>query len=331
MKLTIQHIAARAGVSKGTVSRVLNARTTVAESTRVRVLAVMDELGYRPDPAARELSLRTKHTLGLSLARADRRLAPYFVLFRGALLRELQELGIPVEELDEDLASSKRLPSAMLVLSAEAQDPRVEFLLERKVPTVLVGHHESLSCVAPADEDGAYQATRHLLELGHRQIALLSGIKSRQGVVDRESGFARALKEHGLGSELSGVTRLVGNFELLGGYRAVRRAWEGGVRFSALFCESDEMAVGAIGALEDLGVRVPQDVSIVGFDGMPELPYRLTTVAQDIPAIARCAVELLLEALQDLPARRVVNPVSLVLGDTTAPFVPSHMASSRAP
>ena len=319
MKLTIQHIAVRAGVSKGTVSRVLNARTTVAESTRVRVLAVMDELGYRPDPAARELSLRTKHTLGLSLARADRRLAPYFVLFRQALLRELQELGIPVEELDEDLASSKRLPSAMLVLSAEARDPRLEFLLEQGVPTVLVGHHQSLSCVAPADEDGAYQATRHLLELGHRDIALLSGLESRQGVMDRELGFARALNEYGL-SKPSSATRLVGNFELLGGYRAVRRAWEGGQRFSALFCESDEMAVGAIAALEDLGIGVPQDVSIVGFDGMPELPYRLTTVAQDIPSIARGAVELLLEALQDLPARRIINPVSLVVGDTTAPF-----------
>ena len=319
MKLTIQHIAVRAGVSKGTVSRVLNARTTVAESTRVRVLAVMDELGYRPDPAARELSLRTKHTLGLSLARADRRLAPYFVLFRQALLRELQELGIPVEELDEDLASSKRLPSAMLVLSAEARDPRLEFLLEQGVPTVLVGHHQSLSCVAPADEDGAYQATRHLLELGHRDIALLSGLESRQGVMDRELGFARALDEYGLGKP-SSATRLVGNFELLGGYRAVRRAWEGGQRFSALFCESDEMAVGAIAALEDLGIGVPQDVSIVGFDGMPELPYHLTTVAQDIPSIARGAVELLLEALQDLPARRIINPVSLVVGDTTAPF-----------
>ena len=314
MKLTIQHIAARAGVSKGTVSRVINARTTVAASTRVRVLAVMDELGYRPDPAARELSMRTQHTLGLSLARVERRLAPYFVLFRQALFRELQELGIPVEELDEDLTVYKRLPSAVLVMSAGATDPRLEFLLAEGVTTVLIGHHESLSCVAPADEDGAYQATRHLLELGHRQIALLSGSKALQGVVDRERGFARALGEYGL----ERAARLVGNFELLGGYRAVRRAWEGGTRFSALFCESDEMATGAIAALEDSGLRVPQDVSVVGFDGMPELPYRLTTVAQDIPAIARCAVELVLEALAGQTARRIISPVSLVLGDTSA-------------
>jgi LacI family transcriptional regulator len=325
MKLTIQHIAARAGVSKGTVSRVINARTTVAASTRVRVLAVMEELGYRPDPAARELSMRTQHTLGLSLARAERRLAPYFVLFRQALFRELQELGIPVEELDEDLASYKRLPSAVLVMSAGATDPRLEFLLGAGITTVLVGHHESLSCVAPADEDGAYQATRHLLELGHREVALLSGASSLQGVMDRERGFTRALTHY----DTKKVAHLVGNFELLGGYRAVRRAWETGERFTALFCESDEMAVGAIAALEDLGVQVPQQVSVVGFDGMPELPYSLTTIRQDIPSIARGAAQLIIEALSGQTPRSIISPVTLSLGATTAPPHPA-MASSRA-
>ncbi len=317
MKLTIQHIAAHSGVSKGTVSRVINGHSTVAASTRVRVQAVMEELGYVPDPAARELSMRSHHSVGLSLAQGDRRLAPYFVLFQQALERRFQELGIQLVQLSDHLEEYKRLPSALLVLGAKENDPRVDFVMEKGLPSVLIGHHQALSWVAPDDENGGYLATKHLLELGHRQIAHLGGRVGQQGGQDRHMGFDRALREHAL----EGVISLEGNYTTLEGYRAVRRAWESGLRFSALFAESDEMAVGAIAALEDLGVVVPDQVSVIGFDGLPEQPYTLTTIAQDIPAIAQQTVELLLEALEGLPARHILTPVKLILGQTTTKFV----------
>lgn len=112
---------------------------------------------------------------------------------------------------------------------------------------------------------------------------------------------------------------LDGQFSVLGGYRAVRRAWEAGLRFTALFCASDEMAIGAIGALEDLGLPMPEAVSVVGFDGLPGMPYRLTTVVQDIARIAMEAINLAERLIDGGPKRAIVVPVALREGDTTAP------------
>lgn len=109
---------------------------------------------------------------------------------------------------------------------------------------------------------------------------------------------------------------------MLGGYRAVRRAWGGGLRFTALFCVSDEMAIGAIGALEDLGLRMPEQVSVVGFDGLPGMPYELTTVVQDIERIAVEAITLAEQLINGGPLREIVVPVRLQLGATTAPCMP---------
>ncbi|MBB6097225.1 LacI family transcriptional regulator [Deinobacterium chartae] len=317
MKQTIQSIALRAGVSKGTVSRVINGHSTVKEETRRRVLAVMEEVGYTPDPTARELSLRSKYSLGLSMRETDRRLAPYFVLFREALARRLQELGIPLVPLEEDLRV-RRLPSAVLILGAREGDPRLELLAERQTPAVLIGHHPRLPWVAPDDEHGAYLATAHLIRLGHRTVAHLGNVEDTQAFHDRHSGYRRALEEAGLRPDPSLL--LHAEPTALGGYRSVRRALEGGKRFSALFAAGDEMAVGAIAALEDFGLRVPGDVSVAGFDGLPEIGVRLTTVEQDIPGIALAALELALACLEGTPPQGRYVPVRLRVGDTTAPL-----------
>jgi LacI family transcriptional regulator len=129
-------------------------------------------------------------------------------------------------------------------------------------------------------------------------------------------GYKKALLEAGLTFRSELV--LDGNFDALAAYRAVRRAWEGGLRFTALFAASDEMALGAWAALEDLGLRVPQEVSLVGYDDLPDLGERLTTIHQDIPAIAREAVALLKLALEGHPPQGRRLPVHLVPRGTTA-------------
>jgi LacI family transcriptional regulator len=130
-----------------------------------------------------------------------------------------------------------------------------------------------------------------------------------------------ALAEAGIG--LRPELELDGQFSVLGGYRAVRRAWEGGLRFTALFCASDVMAIGAIGALEDLGLQMPQQVSVVGFDGLPGMPYDLTTVVQDIERIAVEAITLAEQLIDGGALREIVVPVTLRLGATTAVCMPS--------
>lgn len=312
---TIDDIAQAAGVSKGTVSRVINGHATVAAPTRQRVQEVMAHLGYVPDPAARHLSWRTGRTLGLSFAPGDPLLSPYHVLFRQALEEHTASHGVQLVNLRADLTRLARLPSAVLVMHATEDDPRLSLLRGRGVPAVLIGHQPGSFWVAPDDEGGAALATEQLLRAGHRDLAYL-GAGDSQVAQDRERGFRRAAAAAGARTHVIGA-----DFTVLGGYRATRRAWEGGLRWTGLFAQSDESAAGAIAALEDLGVRVPGDVSVVGFDGLPELPLPvpLTTVAQDIGRIARTALALMQEATSGRPPRGEFVPVHLVPGATVAP------------
>lgn len=312
---TIADVAQAAGVSTGTVSRVINGHSTVALATRQRVQEVMAGLGYVPDPAARHLSWRTGQTLGLSLDRDDPRLHPYQVLFRRALEAQTAPQGVQLLDLRADLSALAHLPSAVLVMHAIDGDPRLEFLRRAGVPAVLIGHHPDLSWVAPDDEAGGATAAQHLLEAGHRELAYL-GDGPSQVAQDRQRGFVRAALAAG-----AAVQVIASDFTVLGGYRAMRRAWEGGARFTGLFAQSDESAAGACAALEDLGVTVPAEVSVVGFDGLPELPIRLrlTTVAQDIARIADTALTLVQEALAGQPPRGQLIPVHLLPGATVAP------------
>lgn len=313
---TINDVAAAAGVSTGTVSRVLNGHQSVAALTRHRVQEVISVLGYTPDPAARHLSLRKGQTLGLSLHTGDPVLHPYQMLFRRALEEHTALNGVRLMELRGDLRGAGRLPEAMLVMHATSgEDPRLTLLKRRRIPAVLIGHHPETFWVAPHDQAGGEMAANALLQAGHRQLCYL-GSGPSQVAQDRQAGFvARATA-----AQLE-VQAISSDFTVLGGYRAVRRAWEAGVRFTGLFAQSDESAVGAIAALQDLGLRVPHDVSVIGFDGLPELPLniQLSTVAQDIPRIAATALQLVQEAIAGQVPRGEFIPVHLQPGTTLAP------------
>ncbi|WP_018111852.1 LacI family DNA-binding transcriptional regulator [Thermus igniterrae] len=315
-RLTIKEIAKAANVSVGTVSRALNGRPGVSPETRARVLEAVRALGFVPSVAARELVGKST-TVGLLFAPGVRRYTPYFALLLEALSEALWREGLRVAEVPTD---ARGLPQeealGYLLLGAHDHDPRLEALRTRGTPFVLIGAYPGVFWVAPDDRDGGYQATRHLLELGHREVAHLTGHPHHQAGRERLLGYKKALLEAGLTFRSELV--LDGNFDALAAYRAVRRAWEGGLRFTALFAASDEMALGAWAALEDLGLRVPQEVSLVGYDDLPDLGERLTTIHQDIPAIAREAVALLKLALEGHPPQGRRLPVHLVPRGTTA-------------
>ncbi len=305
-----------ANVSVGTVSRALNDRPGVSPSTRSRVLEAVRALGFVPNAAARELVGKST-AVGLLFAPGVRRYTPYFALLLEALSEALWQEGLRVREVTADL---RGLPlegaAAYLLLGAHDHDPRIEVLQAEGRPFVLIGTYPGVFWVAPDDQKGGYLATRHLLELGHEEIALLTGHLHHQAGRERLLGYKKALLEAGLTFRSEMV--LDGNFEALSAYRSVRRAWEGGLRFTALFAASDEMALGAWAALEDLGLRVPEDVSLVGYDDLPDLERKPTTVHQDIPAIAQEAVRLLKEAMNGgTPVGRRV-PVHLVPRGTSA-------------
>ncbi len=317
MKITIGEIARQANVSKGTVSRVINGKSTVAEHTRKNVLAVMKRLGYAPDPVARELSMRTKHTLGIWVGAGENRLSPYFSRIWRALLREMQLRATQFVELPEDITGVRTRFDAVLIFHSDEVDARLALLQERGIPPVLIGHHPGISCVAPDDVGGGRLAGLSLLSLGHRNLLHLTVAEEATWAKDRANGFKAAFA----GAAGAGLTyaEARGEASVLGGYRLMRDAWKAGHRPTGVFCATDEMAVGALGALADLGVAVPAQVSVVGFDGLVELHPGLASVAQDIPAIAHQAVSLALAAIGKDAVRKTIVPVSLIQGTTLGP------------
>lgn len=173
------------------------------------------------------------------------------------------------------------------------------------------------TCLATIDLGGGYLAAERMLALGHRRLLHLSVGDDLQWARERANGFEAGLSASGLKNLETATVR--GDGSVLGGYRLMRDAWKQGRRPTAVFCATDEMAIGALGALEDLGIDVPKDVSVLGFDGLTELYPGLASVAQDIPAIAHMAVSLALAAIEKNAVRQKVVPVSLVEGATLGP------------
>lgn len=321
MKLTIGEIARQAAVSKGTVSRVINGKSTVAKATRQNVLAVMKRLGYEPDPVARELSMRTKHTLGIWVGSEAHRLSPYFNLIWRALLKEIQLRATQFVELPVDLTSFRRTIDAVLLFDCIDIDSRLGALERRRIPAVMIGHHPAIPCVAPDDPGGGSLAASHLLARGHRRLLQLT-VAGVPWAEARARGFEEALEACGIAGLDVGL--LQGEPSVLGGYRLMRDAWKRGQRPTGVFCATDEMAIGALGALEDLGVPVPDAVSIIGFDGLTELCPGLASIAQDIPAIAHEAVSLALAAIKRNSVRHTIVPVKFLDGTTLGPAPGPH-------
>lgn len=314
--ITIQDVARAAGVSTGTVSRALNGRYGIKEETRQAILAVVKALNYQPDQAARELSFRQTTRIGFHI-HSKRKLSPFFMLFLKHLVQELGAGGYRLEEIPgRPDGLLEYLTDGVILLGAHSDDQRIPYLQKHQIPFVLVGRDQDIRWIAPDDFDGGYQATRHLLRLGHTAIMHLTGSRGVPGEYDRYQGYRAALAEAGL--ELLPELVLAGDFTTLGAYRTVRKACEEGLNFSAIFAASDEMAIGAIAALEDMQLKVPTDISVIGFDDLPETGESLTTIRQDIALIAHEAIKLLKEGLAGEKVRHRVVPVQLVVRNTTA-------------
>jgi LacI family transcriptional regulator len=315
-RVTIRDVARAADVSIGTVSRALNGRAGVHPATRQKVLAAVDALGFDPDHTARELSNRRPVRVGLSVAQGQRRLIPFFVLFHEHLLDALASSGFRVHDVP---TGADGLPSedadVFILLGAHPDDPRLAHLERQGRPLVLIGHRPGVRSVAADDVHGGRLAAEHLLRLGHRDILHVTGDLHSQAFADRAEGFAAGVQAGGARARPPLVCE---DLSALGAYRALRRHLEADAAPTALFASTDEMAVGCRTAAQDYGLRVPLDLSVVGFDDMPEVGADLTTVRQDFAALAQVAVELLHESLRGEPVRTVRLPVHLITRGSTA-------------
>ena len=310
-------VAKLAGVSHQTVSRVLNDHPNVRPQTREDVLAAIRELGYRPNAAARTLVTGRTHTLGVitfdttlygpasMLYGIERAAHPgYSVSIASLSAFERRSMREAVDRfLGQDVEGLIVIASEMPALEALAG-------VTTDVPLVAVGcgTRAPLDSVAIDNMDGAFRATRYLLDLGHETVHYVGGPDSTLDALERAEGWARALREARTPEP-----------EILRGDWSARSGYEIGHRLAAMpevtavFSANDQMALGLLRALGEHGRAVPSDVSVVGFDDIPESAYflpPLTTVRQDFGELGRQALRLLVDRIAGRPVPGTRLPVA---------------------
>jgi LacI family transcriptional regulator len=341
MPVTRDDVARRAGVSVATVSYVMNnGPKPVAAATRRRVVAAIEALGYRPNAIARSLRTRRTRILGLVLPDSAN---PYFAKLARAVEDAATARGyqVVVSNAAEDLTREARVIEALLRLQvdglvwipADLRAVRHDVTLP-PVPTVQLDRALSMSIETPLCDvvgsdnvAGGELAATHLLDLGHRRIAVLSGPRGHAHADDRLQGACASLEKADV--QLPGSHIAYGDFSYAAGAMHAQ-TWlslPAGERPSAVICANDAMAIGVLSAAAGWGVRVPEDLSVVGYDDVPQATFTvppLTTVAQPLEEMAIQAVNRLLFRVErpdnaTTPEYRVL-PVRLILRRSTAPL-----------
>jgi LacI family transcriptional regulator len=325
---TIRDVAEKAGVSVSTVSHVINETRFVSEGTRARVLAAMEELSYKPNRLARSLRRKDKatHTLGLLIPDSTN---PFFA----EVLRGIEDASFdagysvilcnsdddPDKELNYlNVLLSKQVDGIVLV-SAGTHKSSLELLSRRNGKVVMVDREiegADLDSVVVDNEEGGYAAVQYLLDLGHQRIGCITGPSPLTPSAGRSQGYHQALQQVGI--PLDDALVVAGDFRPQSGYTGAKKLLAPPSPPTAIFACNDMMAVGAMRAINEAGLRVPADISVIGFDDIALASFTippLTTVAQPSYEMGMLAAEVLLQRLQDpnsSPRRERLSP-SLVI------------------
>lgn len=307
--VTIKDVARAAGVSVATVSRVWNEAAFVSPETRRRVAEVASRLGYSPHGAARSLITRTTYALGVLLP--DLYGEFFSEIIRG-IDHTAQANGYHIlvssshdskDEIDAALRSMRGRVDGMIIMSPDLEARRTLQTLQGNFPVVLLnGGAESkeFDTITIENHEGARQMTRHLISRGHRRIAMISGPQRNYDATERLRGYRTALAESGI--ELDESLVVQGDFSELSGHGAVKQLLDLASRPTAIFAANDSMAIGALSALRENHLRVPDDIAVAGFDDIPLARYMnppLSTVHVDISQLGERAAALLLSSLQN--------------------------------
>lgn len=328
MAVTIFDVAEHIGVSIKTVSRVINQEPNVAAATRTKVLAAVESLGYVPNLAARELASQRSFTIGLLLGRA---LGEYLSQITQKILELSTQKGYtvlianytpfaePSRRALDDLIRRKSVAGLIVTPPCDNDSVLLERLQAANLPFVRLTPANldlPLPYVAADDHYGAYRMTAYLLALGHRRIGFIAGDAHYHASLERFEGYRAALQEHQIPFEPALVR--TGHFTFMGGVQAGKELLSCVPAPTAIFASNDESAAGALTAAHTLGYKVPEALSIVGFDDFPLAQKTwpaLTTVCQPMDEISSLATQMLLALIeQQAPEQlRVRVPTSLVV------------------
>jgi LacI family transcriptional regulator len=331
-ELTLEDIAKQVGVSRSTVSRVINGFPNVNPEVRSKVIETIQETGYHPNAAARSLASQRSGVIGLVLPRTVSSffIDPFFPQLTqgvayGCNKNDLTlSLYLVSNKEDEEKIypriSRRGLLDGILVQAGQPDVRMMEYLATSRVPNVILGRPfvpEGANYVDVDNVSAAASATRHLIKLGYQRIATITGERDSAAAIDRLDGYKQALKN--AGREIDESLIVEGNFTEPGGYAAMQKLLA--VKPDAVFAASDITAIGAMSAVWDAGLRIPEDVAFVGFDDVPIATMgkiKLTTVRQPIMEFGIKAVELLIDVINNgkKPARRLTIETELIIRES---------------
>ncbi len=338
---TLTDIARRSGVATMTVSRVVNRSGYVSEETREKVLAVVKEMNYRRNGVARNLKRQRTDTVGLVIGDISN---PYATELANAVRETLALRGynlficISEHSAEEDIAAFESLADhnvdgiIVATRSNTEGDEKLRSIAESSMAVVVVGRdlvHEQIDSVATDNFAGGFEATRHLIDLGHKRIAFLGAVYENRSTLKRLQGYLEALEQHGFEVDERLITGGSTTKFDVPGYSTEKIGYEGMKRLlslpnapTAVFARNDFTAVGAMTAVKEAGLSIPQDIAIVGFDDTPMAVHTmpsLTTVRQPMRLQGKLAAEMLLKriAANDLGRSEKILGCELIIRESS--------------
>lgn len=323
-------VAKLAGVSQSSVSRVFSPNANVSVEKTQRILAAARQLGYKPNALARSLITQSTNLIGVVIADVA---SVFYASFLSALTHRLREIGKQVILFNVGLAESADdvLPTllsyqvdALIIAATTLSADMATDCARNGTPVILFNRSvalEQVSSICVDNEAGGRQIATLMLQKGHKQFAYIAGLASTQTNQLREKGYDDRLRQAGVTHILRGE----GDYGYQSGFKAALQLLQRTDRPDAIFCANDPMALGALDAAASLGLRVPEDVSVAGFDNVPQAAwhaYQLTTIAQPIEQLLDATLRILKERLDDQrhsqPSHELI-PGSLIMRGTVRP------------
>ncbi|MEW9670585.1 LacI family DNA-binding transcriptional regulator [Ammoniphilus sp. 3BR4] len=328
MSVTIKDLARILNVSHTTVSRALNNSPLISEKTKKKIQDMAKELNYVPNYNAKSLVQNRSYNIGLFFSTISQATSPHFFYetVRGINSIISEKYNLVVEGIDNyndfTTIDTKRFDGIILMSQSENDNPFIYHVLEKGIPLVVLNREiadPSIVNILSADKKGAYEGVIHLIRNGHQNIALIEGKKGFHATVERKEGFFAALIEKAIPIRKEYIVQ--GDYTIESGYYAMKKLLEVKPAPTAIFCSNDEMAVGAMKAIFEVGLKIPDDISIVGFDDSPFSPFTtpsLTSVRRSISEVSKEGAKKLLSIIQgtDMHKGKIYIKPELIIRDS---------------
>lgn len=328
MNVTIKDIAKLANVSHTTVSRALNNSPLINEETKSKIKVIAKQLKYVPNYNAKNLVMHKSNNIGLFFSSISEGTSPsfFFETVSGVNSVIKKNYNLVVRGIDDykdfSIINDKSFDGIILMSQSDNDNSFIYHVMDNKIPLVVLDRdvaENSIVNILSDDGEGAFKAVKHLIENGHSDIAIIEGQEEFKSSKERKDGFIKALIDYNIPVNKNYI--IPGNYHMKSGYKGMKKLLELSNVPTAVFCSNDDMAIGAIKAINDSKFKSPEDISIVGFDNIDFCEYStpaLTTVKRPMKKISMLGCEKLLELLgkKDWHGEKIYIKTELIIRDS---------------